>query len=432
MEVDSEAPEIEGRWDDVLKLITRTGPLANAGFEPGKEVFEFLRENCKILVIGAGGLGCELLKDLALSGFRDIHVIDLDTIEISNLNRQFLFRKSDVGQSKAEVAARFVNQRVPGVRVTPHFGKIQDKEEEFYRQFNLIVLGLDSIEARRWINALVCRLLEYDDEGGLRQETIVPLIDGGTEGFKGHARVIIPGVTACFECTLDLFPPQTTFPLCTIAETPRSAAHCIEWAHLIAWDKERPGETFDADDAEHMQWMFETAARRAAQFDIRGVTYSLTLGVVKNIVPAIASTNAVIAAACANEALKLASSCSQPMNNYTMYVGGEGVYTHTFEAERSATCPVCSTRPIPFPVGPQETLQALLTRLEEDARFRLREASVRAGGRSLYIRRPPALEEATRPNLDKRLGELCPGGAELTITDPSLPVSLTLALSFSA
>ncbi len=80
------------RWTDLRKLLTRPGKITGPGFEPDPALLEFLQEDARVLCVGAGGLGCELLKDLALQGFGNIDVIDMDTIDVSNLNRQFLFR----------------------------------------------------------------------------------------------------------------------------------------------------------------------------------------------------------------------------------------------------------------------------------------------------------------------------------------------------
>ena len=210
--------------------------------------------------------------------------LDLDKIKTTN-------SPSDVGKPKAEVAARAVAERVGGrvgvegqedddememgegeegeggenekfsVVVTPHVGRIEDRPNSWYSKFHLLVLGLDSLDARRHMNSVACSFLEFDDdeeEGGGEGEgkgrkakptpgTVKPVVDGGTDGFRGHVRVIYPGLTPCFECTLWLFPPQATFPLCTLAETPRSSAHCVEWARLIAREAERGGTDFDAD-----------------------------------------------------------------------------------------------------------------------------------------------------------------------------------------
>ncbi|CAL9148358.1 unnamed protein product [Musa hybrid cultivar] len=394
-----------GRWRDVDKLLARPGNIVGQDFEPSPTLREDIGEIARVLVVGAGGLGCELLKDLALSGFKNIDVIDMDTIEVSNLNRQFLFRLQDVGKSKAEVAAERVMKRISGVNITPHFCRIEDKDIDFYNDFNIIVLGLDSIDARSYINSVACGFLEYDTDDKPLPETIKPIVDGGTEGFKGHARVILPGRTPCFECNIWLFPPQVKFPLCTLAETPRTAAHCIEYAHLIKWGEVHHGKDFDADDPEHMQWVYSQALKRAELFGITGVTYSLTQGVVKNIIPAIASTNAIISAACALEALKIVSGCSKTLCNYFTYNGTEGTHIKVTDFVRDTDCLVCGPGTL-VELDTSTTLLQFIRLLGEHPNIRLSKASVTCRGKNLYMQSPPVLEEMTRSNLQLPLFDL--------------------------
>ncbi|KAF3955734.1 hypothetical protein CMV_019077 [Castanea mollissima] len=393
------------RSRDLDKLLLRPGNIIGNNFDPGQELRDDLAEYVKVLVVGAGGLGCELLKDLALSGFKNLEVIDMDTIEVTNLNRQFLFRFEDVGKPKAEVAAKRVMERISGVNIKPHYCRIEEKDIDFYSDFSIIVLGLDSIEARSYINAVACSFLEYDSDDKPRDETIKPLVDGGTEGFKGHARVIIPGVTPCFECTIWLFPPQVKFPLCTLAETPRTAAHCIEYAHLIKWDEVHSGKTFDPDDPEHMKWIYNEAVKRAELFGIPGVTFSLTQGVVKNIIPAIASTNAIVSAACALEALKITTGCSKTLSNYLTYNGAEGLHTKVTEFVRDKDCLVCGPGVL-IELETTVTLQKFIDLLEKHPDLLLSKASVTCQGSSLYMQAPPVLEEMTRSNLNLPLFDL--------------------------
>uniref|UniRef100_A0A3P9BZ76 NEDD8-activating enzyme E1 catalytic subunit n=1 Tax=Maylandia zebra TaxID=106582 RepID=A0A3P9BZ76_9CICH len=394
----------DDRWNHIKKFLERSGPFMHPDFEPSTESLQFMLETCKILVIGAGGLGCELLKNLALSGFRNIHVVDMDTIDVSNLNRQFLFRAKDVGRPKADVAADFINS-----------------------QFHIIVCGLDSIVARRWMNGMLLSLLVYED-GVLDPSSIIPLIDGGTEGFKGNARVIFPGMTACIDCTLELYPPQINFPMCTIASMPRLPEHCIEYVRILLWPKEMPfGDdvSLDGDDPEHIQWVYQKSLERAAEFSITGVTYRLTQGVVKRIIPAVASTNAAIAAACATEVFKIASSAYLPLNNYMVFNDVDGLYTYTFEAERKENCSACSQVPSDLHFSPSSKLQEVLDYLTESTSIQMKSPAITTTmdgkNKTLYLQ---------VINLPFKLG--LADGQELAVADVTTPQTVLFKLCFTS
>ncbi|KAL3096926.1 hypothetical protein niasHS_002642 [Heterodera schachtii] len=176
--------------------------------------------NSKVFVIGAGGIGCELLKNLALTGFKKISVIDLDTIDISNLNRQFLFRKKHVGKSKAEVASEAVKQIAPDVDITFFHDSIMDErfDVDFFRQFSLVMNALDNKAARSHVNRL-CLVAG------------VPLIESGSAGYLGQVAVILKGRTECYDCTPK--PNQKTYASCTIRNTPTEMIHCVVWAKSL-------------------------------------------------------------------------------------------------------------------------------------------------------------------------------------------------------
>jgi ubiquitin-like 1-activating enzyme E1 B len=199
----------------------------------------------RVLVVGAGGIGCELLKNLVCCGFgsgwkpaqtttdpqqtqsqqntqlgdknAEIVVVDLDTIDLSNLNRQFLFRKQHIKKPKAFVAKETASRFNPHVTIDAHHASIFDSQYDvdFFEGFDLVFNALDNLPARRHVNRM-CLAAN------------VPLIESGTTGFNGQVQAIQKGITECYDCNVK--PVQKSFPICTIRSTPSQPIHCIVWA----------------------------------------------------------------------------------------------------------------------------------------------------------------------------------------------------------
>lgn len=115
-----------------------------------------------------------------------------------------------------------------------------------------------------------------------------------------------------------------------------------------------------------------------------------------------------------------------------MYMGSEGVHSHTFAYRQKEDCPVCTSTVQVMTLTRTATLNELMQRLREGS-LRLQAPSLTSGsGTTLYMQRPPALEKATRPNLDRPLADLVSHQEEVLVTDPILEsINLTLRIQFS-
>ena len=145
---------------------------------------------CRLLVIGAGALGNEILKNAALLGFTKVVVVDMDRIEESNLSRAVLYGSEDVGRFKADAASTAFQSLAPGSTAHPVIANVvHGCGLGLFEWSDVIVAGLDNREARLWINRSAWKMNR-------------PWIDGAIEGINGVVRVFLPGVPPCYECTL--------------------------------------------------------------------------------------------------------------------------------------------------------------------------------------------------------------------------------------
>jgi len=181
----------------------------------------------RVFIIGAGALGCEFLKNFAMMGVGtgngSIIVTDMDNIEKSNLNRQFLFRDKDIGSMKstaAVAAANVMNDEMKLTALTDPVGnETEDKfDEHFWTNVDVVVNALDNIKARLYVDGR-CVLFKR------------PLLESGTLGTKANTQVVLPHKTESYGSSAD--PPEKSIPVCTLKHFPHAIEHTIEWARDV-------------------------------------------------------------------------------------------------------------------------------------------------------------------------------------------------------
>lgn len=211
---------------DVLKSLTSSaqGRYRDQVLLLGEDLQAKIQQT-RLFMIGAGALGCEYLKLFALMGMGAseqglVTVTDDDTIEISNLNRQFLFRKRHVGKSKSETATGEAVAMNPELRVKAFTQRVEPANEkiftdEFWDGLSFIVNAVDNIKARMYV----------DGKAVLHRKW---LFEAGTLGTKCNSQLVIPDLTESYSDSTD--PQEKNIPMCTLRNFPFLIEHCIEWS----------------------------------------------------------------------------------------------------------------------------------------------------------------------------------------------------------
>lgn len=198
------------RYDDQIRIY-------------GQEVQDKLGK-IHTFMVGAGALGCEYVKGFAMMGLGCgegglVQVTDNDNIEVSNLNRQFLFRSANVGHSKSETACRIGKEMNPDFNVKAYVSLVAPNTEntfndEFWESLDFVVNAVDNVKARHYVDG---RCVWYEK----------PLLESGTLGTKANSQMVIPHKTQCYSDSQD--PPEESIPMCTLRNFPNQIEHCIEW-----------------------------------------------------------------------------------------------------------------------------------------------------------------------------------------------------------
>eukprot|EP00818_Percolomonas_sp_WS_P000344 CAMPEP_0117451102 /NCGR_PEP_ID=MMETSP0759-20121206/8824_1 /TAXON_ID=63605 /ORGANISM="Percolomonas cosmopolitus, Strain WS" /LENGTH=1024 /DNA_ID=CAMNT_0005243671 /DNA_START=3 /DNA_END=3077 /DNA_ORIENTATION=+ len=208
---ESDAQPLQSRYDGQIAVYGRK--------------FQEQLQKLHVFMVGVGALGCEYLKNFAMLGLGTaqggkVTITDLDSIEMSNLSRQFLFRRRHIGKMKSTCGAEAAQEMNSAMNVVALQEKVGPETEEtfhdaFWESLTLVTNALDNIHARMYVDQ---RCVFYHK----------PLLEAGTLGPKGNTQVVVPNLTESYSSSRD--PPEKEIPICTLKNFPNQIEHTIQWA----------------------------------------------------------------------------------------------------------------------------------------------------------------------------------------------------------
>lgn len=291
-------------------------------------------KNSRVLLVGVGGLGCEIAKNLAMVGVGHIDLVDLDIIEHSNLNRQMLFIGAEVARPKALAAVDMLKKINPNIITRGYYSSLEQLPPILFKKADVIIGGLDSMGARMNLNAQAIRFNK-------------PLIDGGVNGYHGHIYTIFPKVNACFEC----YPVSTTesdeMAACTVVGIPRKRIHCLFKAMMKFEDLN--SNLPDPKNLNEVKFLQDHANELVEKYGFEpSFGEKEIIQIIDHHDPGIITINAVIASIQSHEVIKILNFLAGneglgiPTKQYIIYNGMTTRFYH-LDKPRNTKCTQCGS-----------------------------------------------------------------------------------------
>ncbi|ELA42836.1 uncharacterized protein VICG_00151 [Vittaforma corneae ATCC 50505] len=275
--------------------------------------------NPNVLIVGSGGLGSEVVKILKILKC-SVTVIDYDTIETSNLNRQFYFQKEDAGKFKAKVVAEKTNSKYI-------IGKIEDTSSSFLGSFDVIFSCLDSVSSRMQMNY------------SFSHSKCKMMVDCGVEGLKAHAKRVTRA-TSCLYCIRDFYSDENAPFICSLKKLNQkiTAENRNQVLKSIIFQKKEQIHVENNHSDPKYEEIYEEIVDRFnlnASDDLKTSLFEVK-GMFENIIPNVCTINSI----CANLAVLLAFNAIK--DDFVYFDGSSGIFTNAIEIEKDPTCFVCN------------------------------------------------------------------------------------------